>query len=255
MVGYMMESKQYDDQFFMEMEAGSLASAKGILPLVNQVIHPRSIIDVGCGTGVWLSVWDRELGISDYLGVEGPYVQKEMVKIPSGKLLLKDLKEPLGLSRKFDLAMSLEVAEHLPESCARQFVRELTVLSDVILFSAAIPGQGGTYHINEQYPEYWASLFKESGYIVIDAIRPQIWNDASVEFWYRQNILLFVKENVLSAYPQLGPYAAATKPDYLARVHPVFFDRINEHMRRTKSLAGFMNWKWYVFKTKFLKKK
>ena len=251
----MIESEKYNAVFFQEMEKGSLASAEKVLPFVNDFIHPKNVIDVGCGTAVWLYVWEKKFGINDYLGIEGPYVQKEMIKVSLDKILFKDLKQPLRLERKFDLAMSLEVAEHLPASSASDFVKELTGLSDVILFSAAIPGQGGTYHINEQYPEYWANLFKEHHYVPVDCIRPNVWNDQSVEFWYRQNILLFIKEERLADYPSLSPYLAATYPDYLSRIHPHFFDLINQHMRRTSSLFGFINWKWYEFKKSVLKKK
>ena len=64
----------------------------------------------------------------------------------------RDLAQPLQIDRRFDLALSLEVAEHLPPECGSEFVQTLTDLSSVILFSAAIPFQGGTDHLNEQWP-------------------------------------------------------------------------------------------------------
>jgi hypothetical protein len=177
-----------------------------------------------------------------------------MFKVPSNKIILKDLKHSFEINEKFDLAMSLEVAEHLPKESAEKFIKELTLLSDVVLFSAAIPGQGGTHHINEQYPEYWAEIFKQQKYIPVDCIRPNIWNENGVEFWYKQNLLLFIKEESLVRYPSLAKYAEATYPHYLSRIHPVFFNLVNEHMRRTKNFVGFLNWKWYVFKKKYLNK-
>ncbi len=109
----------------------------------------------------------------------------------------KDLTKPLKLKEKFDLAISLEVAEHLPEKSAEIFIDSLTGLSDIILFSAAIPYQRGTNHINEQFPEYWIDKFKKRNYLVIDCIRKKIWNNPKVYFFYSQNILLFIKKECL----------------------------------------------------------
>lgn len=250
----MIESKKYGDKFFQDMEMGSLKSAKVVLPLVNDFFQPNSVIDIGCGTAVWLSVWENELGKLNILGIEGPYVDKALLKIETDKVLFQDLKEPIAVKEKYDLAVCLEVAEHLPASYAGQFVGELTRLSNVVLFSAAIPGQGGTYHINEQYPEYWAEHFSKYNYVPVDCVRPLVWNNKSVEFWYKQNILVFIKKDEVYKYPSIIQYEKATFPNYLARIHPDFFDSINDHMKRTFSLPGFLNWKWYLFKKKYLKK-
>ena len=107
--------------------------------------------------------------------------------------LAGDLAQPLQIDRRFDLALSLEVAEHLPPECGSEFVQTLTDLSSVILFSAAIPFQGGTDHLNEQWPEYWADRFDARGYVPIDCIRRRIWRNEDVEWWYAQNLMFFVR--------------------------------------------------------------
>lgn len=249
----MIENEKYNKAFFTQMEEHAYRSARVVIPLVNELFKPGSVIDIGCGTGAWLKAWN-EIGIDDFLGVEGPYVQNQRVLIPPDKIIYKDLKQSLDLGKKYDLAMSLEVAEHLPASNADSFIQSLISASNVVLFSAAIPGQEGTYHINEQYPEYWASIFQKVGYIPIDCIRPKIWKNTSVEFYYRQNILVFIKKENLKNYPSLYAEAMSTNPEYLSRIHPEFFDLKNEHIRRTKSYWGFVNWKWYEFKTKYLKR-
>jgi len=94
--------------------------------------------------------------------------------------------------------MTLEVAEHLSPEAASTFVKSLVSASDFILFSAAIPLQGGVRHLNEQWPDYWAGLFREQGYVVVDCVRQKIWNETSIPVWYRQNILMFVKEDQVS---------------------------------------------------------
>ncbi|SEL50525.1 hypothetical protein SAMN04488505_102424 [Chitinophaga rupis] len=250
----MIEAQKYDDRFFDLLEKNSYSSAQRVLPIVNGFIHPQSIIDVGCGSGVWLKVVSEELHIQDYQGVEGPYVKPETLKVPADKVLFKDLKQPLSLGRRYDLAISMEVGEHLPDSCARQFVGTLTSLSDVVLFSAAIPGQEGTYHINEQYPEYWAQLFVEQGYVPVDIMRPLLWKKEGVEYWYQQNTLLYVKKEALSRYPALQQTAEITNPQYLTRIHPALLDKKTRHINLTRSTWGFLNWKWYMFKRKYLKK-
>ena len=251
----MIEAKKYGNRFFQDMESGSLRSAREILPVVNRLFAPKTVVDIGCGTGEWLHVWETSFGIKDFLGVEGPYVKQEMIRIDPGKLLLRDLKENLHIGRRFDLAMSLEVAEHLPEKKAGHFVTELTGLSDVVVFSAAIPGQGGTYHINEQYPEYWAKLFLKYNYVPVDCIRPEIWNNDQVEFWYKQNVIVFLNNSVLGRYGNLERYIDGTFPHYLTTVHPSFFDAKNKHIESTGSFTGFLNYKWNLFKKNFFSKK
>jgi SAM-dependent methyltransferase len=249
----MIESKKYDDRFFTELEANSYKSAKAVLPVLYQFIQPRSVVDVGCGTGTWLKVWDEDLQVKDYLGVEGPYVKPEMLKVAADKVVFKDLKEFFDPGRRFDLAMSMEVAEHLPDASANQFIRNLTSLSDIVLFSAAVPDQQGTYHINEQYPEYWARHFRQFNFVPVDCIRPLIWNNAQVEYWYQQNTLLYVNKDVLPNYENLAKIADHTKDHYLTRIHPFLYELKTLHIKRTRSIFGFLNWKWYVLKQQFKK--
>lgn len=143
----------YNEGFFQYLQEGSKRSAEQIVPILLELIQPQSVIDVGCGTGTWLSVF-CEHGIEDIWGVDGDYVQEEALEIPKDRFLSHDLTKPLALDRKFDLAISLEVAEHLPCDSAEAFVDSLTQLAPVILFSAAIPFQGGVGHVNEQWQEY-----------------------------------------------------------------------------------------------------
>lgn len=132
----------YTEQFYIDQRKSSRRSANEIVPLVLELIQPKSVIDVGCGVGAWLSVF-RECGIEDILGVDGNWVDKNMLEIPENRFLVFDLTTPVLMNRHFDLVVSLEVAEHLPSECAEIFIDSLTRLGPTILFSAAIPFQGG----------------------------------------------------------------------------------------------------------------
>jgi hypothetical protein len=247
----MIESSHYTQDFYAGQEAGSLSSAQTVLPLVNEIFHPRSVVDIGCGVAYWLKVWKDEIGVNDIQGVEGPYVSAEMLKIPKEKVLFQDLKEPVQLNRRFDLAMSLEVAEHLPEDHAIEFIRMLTQLSDVILFSAAIEGQEGTYHINEQFPEYWSNIFSDFGYAPVDFLRPKIWGHPAVEWWYQQDLLLYLKKERIHEFPILQSTYENTNPNYLLRVHPWLYRYKLQHIKKTSSWIGFARWKFYPIKKKY----
>jgi SAM-dependent methyltransferase len=212
----------YGTDFFRSIEAGSLRSARAVVPLILDLLQPASVIDVGCGLGAWLAVF-REKGIEDVLGVDGEYVDTVQLGIPRDRFLVHDLSAPLTMSRSFDMVLSLEVAEHLPEESAGVFIGSLVNLAPVVVFSAAIPHQGGTHHVNERWPEYWTGLFAARGYEVIDCLRWEIWNDADVEWWYRQNMLVFGARDFVARHPVLREELEATDPDQLSVVHPGCF--------------------------------
>jgi SAM-dependent methyltransferase len=209
----------YTAEFFAEHAPGSRRSALEILPRVLEWIPVSSVVDVGCGVGTWLSVI-RELGVSDTLGVDGPHLDATQLLIPSLNFLAADLAAPPPLGRTFDLAMSLEVAEHLPPAAARPFITYLTTLAPVVLFSAAIPGQGGVNHVNEQWPSYWAALFGELDFVTIDSVRSAIWNDENIDWWYAQNVLLFAEKSYVNRSPVLQLMVNQTDLRRLDVVHP-----------------------------------
>jgi SAM-dependent methyltransferase len=160
--------------------------------MVYKLLEPASVLDVGCATGTWLDEWGKA-GVSDVVGIDGDYVDQAALHIPAEKFTNVDLAKPFSLGRKFDLVQTLEVAEHLDEASADTFVESLVRHGETVLFSAAIPGQGGDHHVNERWPSYWAEKFAKAGYTLYDIIRPQIWTDRRIVWWYRQNILIFAR--------------------------------------------------------------
>lgn len=212
-------ANEYTDAFYDDQVEESLQSARVVLPILFEIIKPKSVIDIGCGLGTWLSVC-HDLGVSEIKGVDGSYVNESRLMIPREAFTSVDLPSGVNFNRKFDLAISLEVAEHLSISCAERFISKLTSLSDIVLFSSAIPYQGGTGHVNENWPEFWALLFKNCGYELIDLFRPRIWHDQRIAFWYRQNIFLYMNSSVVESSGfsnMVGPVMP------LSAIHPELF--------------------------------
>jgi SAM-dependent methyltransferase len=214
-----MHSEFYTKSFYEEIRNGSRRSAEEIVPLILQLLAVRSVVDVGCGDGTWLAVF-RNLGVEDLQGLDGDYIDQDLLQIPSEYLKVADLSQPFRLGRTFDLAISLEVGEHLPAASATSFVESLTKLAPLVLFSAAIPGQGGNHHINEQWPDKWAQLFRDHDYVPVDFIRKRIWQSDAVEFWYVQNTLLFARSDVVESSSSLRAEFEGTSPNQLSLVHP-----------------------------------
>ena len=234
-----------------------MQSARGVLPLVRKIVEPKSVVDVGCGVGPWLAVWS-EMGISEFTGIDGAYVDKSMLYIPENNFQEADITKPVTIAGHFDLAMSLEVGEHLEDENADVYVKNIAGLTDVVLFSAAAPGQEGTDHRNEQWPEYWVLKFRANGFEVIDCIRPKIWEDDSIAYYYRQNILLFVKKNLIKSSKKYKQLATIYGDQYLPLVHPDSFLNKMNSLKKYKA-ATEMNkkdivytWRW--FKAAFVSK-
>ena len=170
---------------------GSLNSARILLAYLFQYWAPKSVIDFGCGLGTWLRAC-KECGAQRLVGLDGNWVAKEKIIDPTIDFRATDFQQEIASTETFDLAMSLEVAEHLPPEAADRFIQSLMRSSKAVLFSAAFIGQPGAGHINTRPHSYWAQKFISSGYLLFDIFRPEFWSDARVEPWYRQNAVLFV---------------------------------------------------------------
>jgi SAM-dependent methyltransferase len=218
----------YTPEFFASQQVESLQSAQEVVPILCDMIHPASVVDIGCGVGTWLSVFKGQ-GISEIQGVDGTYVNTAQLHIPRENFLPHDLTQPLPLARRFDLAMSLEVAEHLPEACAESFIQTLTRLAPVVLFSAAIPMQDGTGHVNEQWPEYWIEQFARQGYLLLDCMRPRLWENPKVAWWYAQNMFLYAHPDALQRHPALREAQAWNGKIPFHAVHPNFYFSIRHN--------------------------
>ncbi|MGQ9763258.1 MAG: class I SAM-dependent methyltransferase, partial [Thermogutta sp.] len=184
------------------MDEQARNAADVVLPILLELLPIQSVVDVGCGHGAWLSVASGH-GITTVVGIDGPWVNPGELLIPTSRFIACDLTTTFVSCGKFDLAICLEVAEHLPALRARPLVQYLTSLAPAILFSAAIPGQGGTHHINEQWPEYWESLFNACGYVRLDPIRRHVWMNPQVAWYYQQNLFLYVDLHLFGKNPRI----------------------------------------------------
>jgi SAM-dependent methyltransferase len=218
------------------MKVGSRRSAAAVVPFLVELLEPRSVVDVGCGTGSWLKVF-CEHGIDDVLGLDGNEIDPSLLEIGADEFRVVDLRDDLRLDRRFDLALNLEVAHYLPAESATQLVGNLCALASAVLFSAAIPGQGwdgAGQHGNKQWPDYWAERFDEYGYVCIDCVRPRIWDQPGVEIWYIQNTLLFADPALLERRPALASEYERARDRPLSIVHPRVYRATRKRLARAR---------------------
>jgi hypothetical protein len=209
------------------------------VPHVLRKVRPRSVVDVGCARGAWLKVF-AEHGAEVVQGLDGHYVDASNLLIGEANFTPVDLVETIKgdlspvmekADGHYDLAVCLEVAEHLPESSASDLVRTLTTLAPIVLFSAAVPGQGGVGHINEQWPGYWKSRFEEHRFQRLDPIRRRIWKNQRVHWWYRQNIFLF------AARDRIQHSESLREEDKLPQIAFLYIHCLNRYRRLKGGLA------------------
>lgn len=216
-------SHQYNPDFMAYADRTSRFAAQTVAAMLRGWFSIGSLLDVGCAKGTWLSVW-RDAGIVDIRGVDGDYVAHDALVIPADQFSAKDLSQPFDLSRRFDLVQSLEVAEHIQAASADIFVDNLVRHANgLVLFSAAPPGQGGEFHINEQPYEYWRQKLAARGYVACDCLRPRLLGNQQISFWYRYNTLLYVHKDHFSNAPEDVQASAIPQGVAIRDISPPWF--------------------------------
>lgn len=215
---YESQKDLYSRRFFDDEDKDSLLAARIIVPLIVDKYHPASVLDVGCGVGNWLHEFMIQ-GVQDVIGIDF-YVDRQNLTFPVSKYRAVDLRKRFTLGRRFDVTICLEVAEHIPKESSIALIDSITETSNIVIFSAAIPSQGGTHHINEQWAEYWSDLFSAKGFLPFDGLRGLIWTDKRLSFWYRQNILVYVRPTIIKQRKFPGTLKGGLR---LSVVHPSNF--------------------------------
>lgn len=184
----------YDEEYYANVGEWARRSAPHIAATIMSDLVPESALDVGCGTGDLLEAL-RERGCR-VQGLEHSDAAIEAVRRRGIPVWKCDLEQALPeSSERFDVVVSLEVAEHLPESRAIPFVTLLTRSAPWVVLTAAAPGQGGTDHVNEQPPSYWHAKFSTNGYEYEERMTNR-WRTTwealgGVAPWYSQNLMIF----------------------------------------------------------------
>lgn len=243
--------KKYDTEFFNAVAASATSSARSVVPMVIRLLEPKSVLDLGCGTGAWLSVF-AENGVQDIFGIDGDYVDRGQLLIDVNRFRAMDLARPASIGRVFDLAICLEVAEHLPARVGPRLVEMLTTAAPVVLFSAAIPGQGGTHHVNEQWPYYWQQLFSLHGFIRLDPFRRQLLHDERVAWWYRQNLFLYATQNALESGDHLRD---EKKGETISDMELIHVSILNKYTTLSGLLSQIPSAAWRSLKNRLTRKK
>lgn len=228
----------YDDTYYESHEPAVLRSARAVVPLVVETLRPASVLDVGCGRGGWLHVF-AENGVPVVRGVDGPFINPAKLLIDPAWFTTVDMSRPFHLEGRYDLVTCLEVIEHLPYELGPSVVEQLTRVAPLVLFSAAVPGQGGTGHINEQWPAYWRAEFARHGYHRLDVFRRHLLHDQRVAWWYRQNLFLFASAEALAASPVLQAEAKTPDSGEFELLHSSILEYYGE-MSYYQSLAGLL---------------
>lgn len=210
----------YRSGFFQRQNATSARSASRIVPFVTDLIAPKSVLDVGCGSGAWSKAF-LENDVPSLRAIDGDYARASLL-IDDAHFTSVNLASFDGNLGAFDLVACIEVAEHLNADRAAGFVQLLCNHSPAILFSAAPPGQGGTHHVNEQPLSYWVEHFAQFGFRLFDIIRPAFWHDDTVQWWHRQNMVIFADAKNQGLIDILEQKRAVT-PALMDVVHPDAF--------------------------------
>lgn len=188
----------YNTDYFAGIEETAVRSAAPMAESIIEYFEPASVLDIGCGTGALLHEL-RERGATvrglEYSDAALAYCRRRGLDV--AKFDLESPEAPLP-GEVFDLAVSMEVAEHLPEKVADRFVDLLCQTAPQVVFTAATPGQGGADHVNEQPHQYWIDKFGARGYRFLP--KPSLefrsaWEHQDVAPWYVHNLMLFSRSS------------------------------------------------------------
>jgi SAM-dependent methyltransferase len=186
------------DKYYYErvVEPEIIRSAPIIAESLVRDFNPQSVIDIGCGTGTLLLELKKR-GVNT-LGLEYSQAGLENCRVKGLSVQHFNIESGKAIAEKADLAISTEVAEHLPAKCADKYVDILTSISNTVIVTAATPGQGGLDHVNEQPNEYWIGKFSQRDFQYQKEFTMQLrkeWQEKNTTDWYYSNVMVFKRND------------------------------------------------------------
>ena len=202
----------YDSDFYERCLDMHSQTVPHIARLIYEKYKPESIMDFGCGAGLWLKEFIK-LGVKDVRGVDGSRTAIEQRNRDISEVVdIHDLRKEYRPDKKYDICVCLDVIEHLQPEFEDNLIRSCINSSDTIIFASPPPGQGGDGHVNERPISHWVEKFLEHGYVFFDEIRPGLEGISHVlpETTYQLNTFVvkkvFSPDDILkfkNEYPQL----------------------------------------------------
>ena len=248
---YKKYNKLYDSKYYNNLGSISYNAARIVLRDLYQIYPYTSLVDFGCGSASWLKAANEIIKKDKKLtGIDGDY-SKNIHIFNDANFIYKNLEDEVNIE-KHDLAISLETAEHLSPGRASSFVKDLCKASDVILFSAAVDGHGGTNHLNENNPSYWINHFKNNSYDpFIFLNRKKYWYHESFKKcpYYISGSFLYIKRDTY-LYKRLD-HLKVKDGELVDIIHPYILA-----WRKDENFGIKMNYRKFITSIKkFLKKK
>jgi SAM-dependent methyltransferase len=190
---WVRDDSVYSESYYeSHVDGPARQAAPAIADAVISEFHPRRVLDVGCGSGAILAEFAAR-GV-EVTGLDNSEAALAFCSKRGLSVQKFDLESQLEVALMGDVALSTEVAEHLPASVADRYVDFLCKSAPVIVITAATPGQGGTGHVNEQPHEYWIRKFEARGFDHLHDVTQRFreaWAARHVASWYARNVMAF----------------------------------------------------------------
>ena len=228
---------EFNCGYYQTLSDASAASARVVVPYLMALFGPTSVIDVGCGSGHWLDAFGA-LGVERLVGLDFGQVPEGDPAVRNGWLRKTDLATPFAMDERFGLALSLEALQYLPPAREEGFIRDLAALAPVVVFSTSIPMQQwpAPGDAIERWQGHWPPLFSDHGFRVCDVVRQTFWDDPRVGWWYRQNVLVFINDQLLRQREELRPLTEGV--GRLSAVHPAAIEEKRPWLQAKSAKGG-----------------
>ena len=234
----MLPESKYLKEYYSRHRSLTLSSAKKIIKLFPDYFDPKSILDIGCGSGEWILAFQNQYPLCKLTGIDGHWIKSDELISKSNDFIVADLNSGLPVEifdKKYDLISCLETITDLPKKKGEHLIHQLCKITNLCLFSSGTPIQTHGPHKNRQWQSYWHNLFEKNGFKALDFIRSATWNDSEVGPWYSQNCFLFVEKSWLEDNPR-WQNLSLNQENPIDVVHPMIVPPLIQNMKLKKWL-------------------